>query len=392
MPSDDDETWPAEAARIAAALAGTAAQPEDSPVDPARHNLACAARGLPGVPHILQIGSDACGALAMLLANPSATLTCMHGGSDMRLAQALFPARVTVLDDARSPADLLSHPRRYGLVHVTGCTSRGTALLHAAHAAALCTPGGAILMDISSEDAFAAWVEAVSAHGLKARRLPRATQQHMAVVPEDGPSAPPTKFAVHDDPPGALTVMCAGKPPLTCAPMCQLEMVAYSVLADELPGDCEIGVMGCHDGAWVCMMSAALQNRRKTATFACYDAIHKNFDALTAAWGVCVEKTTSAEAQLACVLIDGTRVGTHLGPCVDVAAASMAEGGWLVVRGAAPEAMAGRIKAAGLVGLHLEPPFGYNVGVFSRSQSSVQRYASVLSQVLDVAAADGGCA
>lgn len=190
-------------------------------------------------------------------------------------------------------------------------------------------------------------------------------------------------FMYHEDASGRpITVMRSDpKPPLSCY-MAQLEPAVYGALGDQLSPGAAGAMLGCHDGAWACLLAGAAANRDKGLRLTCVDAMHPAFDSNVAAWGADVTKGDAPESlDLAC--IDATRLTPeHAGAAVQQwCGAKVRPQGWTIVRGCegpAGDVVKAELKRAGMRALVLDPPYGYHVCVCHRDADALARFADAL--------------
>lgn len=175
-----------------------------------------------------------------------------------------------------------------------------------------------------------------------------------------------------------------GKTSLTCD-MTEMEPAAWSALADLLPGSdgapCRAAVKGRTTGAPAVVISRCMAGRDKAVTFA--PPTCPTLAGIFGDWGLDVVEEASTSAldglDVCCVEVGGMD-DAMARENVRAAAAAIRSDGWLLVRGAAGEAVApalGDFRAA-----MLEPPYANRLSVCHRDPEVLQRFGARLAQLL----------
>lgn len=170
---------------------------------------------------------------------------------------------------------------------------------------------------------------------------------------------------------------------LTCD-MTDMEPAAWSTLADLLPGSagtpCRAAVKGRTTGAPAVLISRCMAARDKVVTFA--PPTCPTLAGIFGDWGLAVEEasTSALDGLDVCCVEVGGMPEPLARENVRAAAAAIRPDGWLLVRGAAGDAVAsalGEFKAA-----MLEPPYANRLSVCHRDPECLQHFGARLAQVL----------
>lgn len=174
-----------------------------------------------------------------------------------------------------------------------------------------------------------------------------------------------------------------GQATLTCD-MTEMEPAAWSALAEVLPGThaapCRAAVKGRSTGMPGVMISRCMAARGKRVTFA--QPTCATLTGILKTWNLELEEasTSALDGLDVCCLEVGGMDDALARENVRAAAVAVRQDGWLLVRGAASDAVASAL--GDFRAIMLEPPYAAQLSVCHRDPQRLQAFGSLLTHML----------